>query len=374
MPGRKYSNGGDYRYGFNGKENDKDAGEGVQDYGMRIYDARVGKFLSTDPMTPEYPMLTPYQFGSNRPIDGVDQDGLEWKPVTGADGNVTDYTWSGFNADGSAPEGTKPGGSIVKDGVTYTFGSTSISANPATGYEGFHAGSFSVDDGTNVTMTAAIFGNSASYSFTELNEDGRPLDIFSSGYLGNAAGASGANIAAALDRKYLIYALENRPPISSGDAIDGDGLGLFDWLGPEEIKLGAGLLKAGATIAIKATGKFVLKKSLAALGAAVLKKDLKKDVIKSSKGLLKEAELPVRGKIRFIPKRSDIAKGSLLKKNGGYVDRFGNVWKKGPSRTAGEAFEWDVQLSRRGKALIGHLSNDAKKAHVNVSKKGIVTH
>jgi hypothetical protein len=33
--------------------------------------------LSVDPLTPEYPELTPYQFASNRPIDGVDLDGLE---------------------------------------------------------------------------------------------------------------------------------------------------------------------------------------------------------------------------------------------------------------------------------------------------------
>jgi hypothetical protein len=32
-----------------------------------------------DPITAEYPELTPYQFASNRPIDGVDQDGLEWE-------------------------------------------------------------------------------------------------------------------------------------------------------------------------------------------------------------------------------------------------------------------------------------------------------
>ena len=31
-----------------------------------------------DPLTKDYPMLTPYQFASNRPIDGVDLDGLEW--------------------------------------------------------------------------------------------------------------------------------------------------------------------------------------------------------------------------------------------------------------------------------------------------------
>jgi RHS repeat-associated protein len=80
MPGRKLSGG--YRYGFNGKENDNEVkGEGnQQDYGMRIYDGRIGKFLSVDPLTPKYPELTPYQFASNRPIDGIDRDGLEYCP------------------------------------------------------------------------------------------------------------------------------------------------------------------------------------------------------------------------------------------------------------------------------------------------------
>lgn len=56
-------------------------GEGnQQDYGMRIYDPRLGRFLSVDPLTPKYPELTPYQFASNCPIAGVDQDGLEFAP------------------------------------------------------------------------------------------------------------------------------------------------------------------------------------------------------------------------------------------------------------------------------------------------------
>jgi len=45
---------------------------------MRIYDPRVGRFLSVDPITSKYPELTPYQFASNTPIAGVDQDGLEF--------------------------------------------------------------------------------------------------------------------------------------------------------------------------------------------------------------------------------------------------------------------------------------------------------
>src|SRR5215204_6335569 len=70
---------GIYRYGFNGKENDNEIkGEGnQQDYGMRIYDPRLSKFLSVDPLQKQYPELTPYQFASNTPIQAIDLDGLE---------------------------------------------------------------------------------------------------------------------------------------------------------------------------------------------------------------------------------------------------------------------------------------------------------
>lgn len=83
MPGRKF-NAGTYRYGFNGKENDNDVkGQGnQQDYGMRIYDPRLGKFLSVDPLTKSYPMLTPYSFAENDVIRAMDLDGLEKYIVT----------------------------------------------------------------------------------------------------------------------------------------------------------------------------------------------------------------------------------------------------------------------------------------------------
>jgi RHS repeat-associated protein len=80
MPTRTYSMNSDYRYGFNGKEQDTENtwGDDIYDYGFRIYNPKIGKFLSVDPLTKSYPMLTPYQFASNRPIDGVDLDGLEY--------------------------------------------------------------------------------------------------------------------------------------------------------------------------------------------------------------------------------------------------------------------------------------------------------
>lgn len=79
QPGRTW--GEKYRYGFNGKEKDDNGewGNTAYDYGFRIYNPSIGRFLSVDPLTKSYPMLTPYQFASNRPIDGVDLDGLEYE-------------------------------------------------------------------------------------------------------------------------------------------------------------------------------------------------------------------------------------------------------------------------------------------------------
>ena len=80
-PGRSFDAAGStaYRYGFNGKEKDDEVkGSGAQyDYGFRIYDARLGKFLSVDPLTKSYPQYTPYQFAGNKPIMAIDLDGLE---------------------------------------------------------------------------------------------------------------------------------------------------------------------------------------------------------------------------------------------------------------------------------------------------------
>ncbi len=55
--------------------------EFLQDYGFRLYNPAIGKFLSVDPLSPKYPELTPYQFASNRPIQGTDLDGLEFLAV-----------------------------------------------------------------------------------------------------------------------------------------------------------------------------------------------------------------------------------------------------------------------------------------------------
>jgi hypothetical protein len=45
----------------------------------RIHDARIGRFLSIDPLAPDYPWNSPYQFSGNTPIAFVELEGLEPK-------------------------------------------------------------------------------------------------------------------------------------------------------------------------------------------------------------------------------------------------------------------------------------------------------
>ena len=83
QPGRNAGS-EDYRYGFNGKEKDDEiSGSGNSyDYGFRIYNPRLGRFLSVDPLFKSYPWYTPYQFAGNMPVWAIDLDGLEELVVT----------------------------------------------------------------------------------------------------------------------------------------------------------------------------------------------------------------------------------------------------------------------------------------------------
>lgn len=77
QPGRAFSS-NNYRYGFNGQEkSDEVRGEGNQiDFGERIYDSRIGRFLSMDPLANAYPFQSPYNFAANSPITLVDVMGM----------------------------------------------------------------------------------------------------------------------------------------------------------------------------------------------------------------------------------------------------------------------------------------------------------
>lgn len=71
-----------YIFGFNGKEKDDEIHNSAgtsYDYGFRIYDPRLGRFLSVDPLAREFSFLSPYHFAGNSPIKAIDLDGEEIK-------------------------------------------------------------------------------------------------------------------------------------------------------------------------------------------------------------------------------------------------------------------------------------------------------
>ncbi|MBL0035837.1 MAG: hypothetical protein IPP26_08725 [Flavobacteriales bacterium] len=69
-----------YRFEFNGKENDNEVhnatGTSV-DFGATMYDSRVGRWLSLDPLAAKYPGTSPYVFAANSPIVTTDPNGGE---------------------------------------------------------------------------------------------------------------------------------------------------------------------------------------------------------------------------------------------------------------------------------------------------------
>jgi hypothetical protein len=71
---------GGYRYGYQRQEKDNEVkGEGnSMNYTFRMNDPRLGRFFILDPLSKKYPHNSPYAFGENRVIDGIELEGLEY--------------------------------------------------------------------------------------------------------------------------------------------------------------------------------------------------------------------------------------------------------------------------------------------------------
>jgi RHS repeat-associated protein len=72
MPGRS---GGNYRYGFNGKEKADEVAPGITDFGERMADTDIGRFFSIDRFASKYPQHTPYGVAGNSPLSVIDVNG-----------------------------------------------------------------------------------------------------------------------------------------------------------------------------------------------------------------------------------------------------------------------------------------------------------
>ena len=62
---------------FTGHEKESDLAEGIYTTEYRLYDARVGRWLSVDPLFEKYVGMSPYNYCAGNPVVYVDPDGKE---------------------------------------------------------------------------------------------------------------------------------------------------------------------------------------------------------------------------------------------------------------------------------------------------------
>jgi RHS repeat-associated protein len=114
MQGRSFSVAGKYRYGFNGKEKDNDLAADNYDFGARIYDARIGRWMAVDPDAFKGPSWSVYNSNFNNPILFVDNNGKWPIPiVTGLIGAAGGMIWGAIKGDDWKTVLTKGGAGFV---------------------------------------------------------------------------------------------------------------------------------------------------------------------------------------------------------------------------------------------------------------------
>jgi RHS repeat-associated protein len=302
----------------------------------RQYDAETGRFLSTDTATSEVtdPYVSAYIYVDNRPTYSVDPSGLcGWDP----------REWSDCASKGAqllyragrvtVSRLTRGAQSYIQVQSGYDqFGVFYLAYREA---RGFYRDYKKQGGGAMGALDAANFRNPAFWFW--MHEHGC-----------RSAAAAG---------KGRQWARECTLAAAELASTAGVGLGATGLAGPAISR--AGMAEGEATLGQRVRG--VLLDETGQVGGF------------SIKGRVKAAQLPTSGRIRYVPPpgykpSTPLPRGTRR----GYIDRFDNEWIRGPSRTSGDAFVWDVQLSSRGRAQLGWLSRDGN--HVNVSLGGRVTH
>ncbi len=114
---------GKKRYKFSGKERDEESG--LYYCRFRYHSAWTCRFISVDPLAPEYPHNSSYAYAENRVITGVELEGLEYKSINDESGNVTGFEWDPDNAydnNGNLKDGYYERALLIEDKGTWSEG------------------------------------------------------------------------------------------------------------------------------------------------------------------------------------------------------------------------------------------------------------
>jgi RHS repeat-associated protein len=123
MPNRQIVNGEPYRYAYQGQEKDPETGKKA--FQLRLWDSRIGRWLTTDPKG-QY--NSPYLGMGNNPIIMEDPDGGAANPVYGSDGEYRGDTVEGFTGEAIIYDGKADFTNLTKDQLTSEkFGGTFLS-------------------------------------------------------------------------------------------------------------------------------------------------------------------------------------------------------------------------------------------------------
>jgi RHS repeat-associated protein len=148
--GSFYTSGTTQKYKYNGKE--LVGSLGWYDYGFRYYDPSICKFPTVDPRSEKYPVMSPYNYVGNNPINYIDPRGDTLRAVNHVSAErALDLIQSGI----PSPSSAKNLFSLGADGITFN----SISSEALNNALG----------GLNVDQAALVIGYSAMINGSETN-------------------------------------------------------------------------------------------------------------------------------------------------------------------------------------------------------------